>query len=202
MEEVRSHVGRRSMVDSRSPILDGRCRVVAQRLTVDDGSDVGGHKVRGGVRGGEAEAWERRRMEGARLLREGVWQSEVARRVGVHRQSVSRWAQAIRRGGVWSLKARRVGRHPRLHGEQWKRVEKQLRRDAGAGRRGWTLRRVSGLIERECRVRYCESGAWRMLGRMGWTWRGGGRGWRQRPEVRGGRSEVRGVKGKSDSRST
>jgi hypothetical protein len=26
---------------------------------------------------------ERRRMEGARLLREGVWQAEVARRLGV-----------------------------------------------------------------------------------------------------------------------
>jgi transposase-like protein len=28
---------------------------------------------------------ERRRMEGARLLREGVWQAEVARRLGVRR---------------------------------------------------------------------------------------------------------------------
>jgi hypothetical protein len=31
-------------------------------------------------------------MEGARLLREGVWQAEVARRLGVRRQSVGTWA--------------------------------------------------------------------------------------------------------------
>ena len=40
-------------------------------------------------------ALERRRMEAARLLRQGVSQSEVARRVGVHRQSVSRWAASL-----------------------------------------------------------------------------------------------------------
>ncbi len=33
---------------------------------------------------------EQRRLLGAQLLRQGVPQAEVARRVGVHRQSVSR----------------------------------------------------------------------------------------------------------------
>jgi len=39
---------------------------------------------------------ERRRMEAARLLREGVWQAEVARRMGC---GGSRWASGLRRFG-------------------------------------------------------------------------------------------------------
>ena len=126
---------------------------------------------------------ERRRMEAARLLREGVWQAEVARRLGVRRQSVSEWAKKIRRGGVWALKARRLGRPRKLHTEQLKQVEKQLRRGpkvmrARNMRSGkWTVRGVRELIERECRVGYCAAGAWGVLRGMGWKWRGGGVGW-------------------------
>ena len=43
---------------------------------------------------------ERRRMEAARLLREGVWQAEVARRMGVRRQSVGEWAKKIWWGSI------------------------------------------------------------------------------------------------------
>src|SRR5450755_3369634 len=121
---------------------------------------------------------ERRRMEGARLLREGVWQAEVARRLGVRRQSVGEWAKKIRRRGVWALKAGRLGRPRKLHAEQLKRVEKQLERGPQVMRgRKWTVRRVEELIERECRVQYCASGAWGVLRGMGWRRRGGGRGW-------------------------
>ena len=35
---------------------------------------------------------ERRRMQAVRLMQQSVSQSEVARRLGVHRQSVIRWA--------------------------------------------------------------------------------------------------------------
>src|SRR5436190_1347864 len=50
------------------------------------------------------QALEQRRLLGARLLQQGVPQAEVARRVGVHRQSVSRWAQQLQRGGQRALK--------------------------------------------------------------------------------------------------
>jgi len=117
-------------------------------------------------------------MEGARLLREGVWQAEVARRLGVRRQSVGEWAKKIRRGGMWALKAGRLGRPRKLHAEQVKRVEKQLERGPqGMRQRKWTVRRVGELIARECRVRYCAAGAWGVLRGMGWRWRGGG-GWK------------------------
>ena len=47
---------------------------------------------------------EERRLLGARLLRQGVHQAEVARQVGVHRQSVSRWAEQLKQGGRTGLK--------------------------------------------------------------------------------------------------
>ena len=42
------------------------------------------------------EALERRRMQAARLLEKGYSQSEVARRVGAHRQSVGQWAAELK----------------------------------------------------------------------------------------------------------
>jgi transposase len=119
---------------------------------------------------------ERRRMEAARLLREGVWQAEVARRMGVRRQSVNEWARKIRRSGVWALRAGRLGRPRKLHQEQ----EKLLDRGPRVMRsRKWTVRGVGELIQRECRVRYCLAGAWGVLRGMEWRWMGGGRGWRR-----------------------
>src|SRR5271170_1374396 len=56
-------------------------------------------------------ALEQRRMEAARLLKEGLSQSEVARELGVHRQSVSRWARELEQSGVRGLrKAKHTGR--------------------------------------------------------------------------------------------
>ena len=56
---------------------------------------------------------ERRRLQAARLLPQGVYEAEVARRVGVHRQSVNRWARQLAQGGRQALKrAPRAGRPP------------------------------------------------------------------------------------------
>ena len=50
------------------------------------------------------QALERRRMQAARLLETGYSQAEVARRAGVHRQSVSRWAADLDESGRTGLK--------------------------------------------------------------------------------------------------
>jgi len=68
-------------------------------------------------------ALERRRLEAAALLAKGLSQSEVARRVGAHRQSVSQWAEALREKGRKGLKkAARSGRPAKLGAEEWKRI--------------------------------------------------------------------------------
>lgn len=47
----------------------------------------------------EGDALEQRRREAAALLRQGVWPAEGARRLGVTRQSVSRWQAMLRENG-------------------------------------------------------------------------------------------------------
>src|ERR1700756_1662914 len=74
-------------------------------------------------------ALERRRMEAARLLRQGLSQSAVARELGVHRQSVSRWAWELEQSGVRGLRqAGRTGRPPKLSSAQLRDLERALKR--------------------------------------------------------------------------
>ena len=119
------------------------------------------------------QALEQRRLLGARLLRQGVPQADVARRVGVHRQSVSRWVQQLERGGQRALKkAGRAGRRPRLRPEDLRCVERGLKRGPqalGYETSLWTSWRVAHLIEEECGVRYHASQAWRILRQLGWS---------------------------------
>jgi transposase len=116
---------------------------------------------------------ERRRLQAARLLELGVHQAEVARRLGVHRQSVNRWAQQLAQGGRPALKkAPRAGRPPQLSASDRQRLVRGLKRGPealGYGTNLWTAWRVADLIERECGVKYSTVHAWRVLRALGWT---------------------------------
>ena len=50
------------------------------------------------------EGLEHRRFRAYTLLKDGLSEAEVARQVGVHRQSVNRWAQQIEKNGRRGLK--------------------------------------------------------------------------------------------------
>ena len=116
---------------------------------------------------------EQRRLQAARLLEKGYSQAEVARRVGVHRQSVSRWAEQLQQQGRRALKkAGRAGRKPRLSVADLRRVESGLKRGPqalGYEANLWTSARVADLIEQECGVKYDPSQAWRILRQLGWS---------------------------------
>jgi transposase len=116
---------------------------------------------------------ERRRLQAARLLQQGVHEAEVARRVGVHRQSVNRWAKQLAQGGRQALKrAPRAGRPPQLSTVDRQRIVQGLKRGPQAlGYRTalWTAWRVADLIQRECSVKYSSVHAWRLLRDLGWT---------------------------------
>ena len=118
-------------------------------------------------------ALERRRMEAAELLKRGVSQSEVARRLGVHRQSVIRWARQLAQSGKAGLKkAGRAGRKPRLSGAQLKQLEHAFKRGPealGYATGLWTANRVRELIEDRCGVRYHQAHVWRILRQLGWS---------------------------------
>jgi len=116
---------------------------------------------------------ERRRMQAARLLQQGLSEAEVARRVGVHRQSVNRWAKQLAQGGRPALKrAARAGRPPQLSAAELQRIEQGLKRGPevlGYRTSLWTAWRVADLIERECGVKYSTVHAWRVLRALGWS---------------------------------
>jgi transposase len=122
----------------------------------------------------------RRRGEAAKLFAKGVPQAEVARRLRVSRQSVSRWHRTwIEQGENALVGAGRAGRPPRLTDEQKTRVDAELRKGPAAhgyATQLWTLARVAEVIERITGVRYHPGHAWRLLREMGWT--------RQRPARR------------------
>jgi transposase len=94
--------------------------------------------------------FEKRRRRAARLLRSGLSQAEIARRVGVTRQSVHDWAKALALNGLEAL--RRVphrGRRPRLDAAQQRTIVAELRKGPL-----WTVARVKQLIEDRCGVTY------------------------------------------------
>jgi len=118
-------------------------------------------------------ALERRRFRAARLLQRGLKPAEVARRLGVHRQSVGRWQQQFEREGLAGLKkAGRAGRPPKLTADQLLHLEAELVR----GPRAWgyttelgTTQRVADLIQRRFGVRYHRDHVGRVLAQMEWS---------------------------------
>ena len=122
----------------------------------------------------DLEAIEARRIEGARLLKRKLPQAEVARRLEVSRQSVSRWAQQLAevKGAVGKLKAKALGRPRRLDAGQCAALSKALL--AGALHAGfptelWTVKRVRVLVKREFGVTYSNSGCWELLRSLGFS---------------------------------
>jgi transposase len=119
------------------------------------------------------DALERRRFGALRLLKKGLSEAEVARQVGVHRQSVNRWAKQIGEQGPEGLKkAGRAGRKSRLSEADLKRIESGLKRGPAAlgyETNLWTLERVAELIERDCGVKYHPGHVGWLLGKLGWS---------------------------------
>jgi transposase len=118
-------------------------------------------------------ALERRRLRAARLLQRALRPAEVARRLGVHRQSVGRWRQQLEREGLTGLKkAARAGRPAKLTAEQLLHLEEELVRGPrawGYTTELWTTQRVADLIQRRFGVRYHRDHVGRVLAQMEWS---------------------------------
>ena len=102
---------------------------------------------------------EKRRFRAVKLLESGdLNQSEVARRLKVCRQTVSRWVDEFRSGGQSALKqAGRAGRKPELSEADRERLQELLLQSPeklGYESPLWTCARVGHLIEDEFGVDY------------------------------------------------
>ena len=118
-------------------------------------------------------ALERRRFEALKLLKQGYNQTEVARRVKVCSQTVSRWARAVTEQGDKALSAAgRAGRKPLLDDQQRERLIARL--FEGPERLGyetplWTCSRVAHLIQDEFGIRYHCGHVWKLLRQLNWS---------------------------------
>jgi len=113
-----------------------------------------------------------RRLRAVSLLEQGFSQAEVARRVGVHRQSVSRWAASVHEHGLGALQHQRAGRKPRLDGPALQRLEVGLRQGPqalGHSTPLWTALRVAELIRHQSGVRFHPDHVYRILQQLGWS---------------------------------
>lgn len=116
-------------------------------------------------------ALEQRRKQAAQLLAKGMRQAEIARTLGVSRQSVSVWAKALEADKqAWHRKP--LGYRPALDDTQRKRLCRMLLRGAqanGFDTDVWTLRRIAQLIESEFGISYCKTSVWLVLRAMGFS---------------------------------
>jgi transposase len=118
-------------------------------------------------------ALEQRRFAALKLLRKGYNQSEVARRVKVCSQTVSRWARTVSQQGEKALDAAgRAGRKPLLDEKQRERLIARL--GEGPEKLGyetplWTCDRVAHLIQEEFDVQYHSGHVWKILRQLNWS---------------------------------
>jgi transposase len=118
------------------------------------------------------KALEKRRLQGARLLADGLTKAEIARQLGVTRQTVAAWEQRLAEGGKDGLKRGELGRPRQLSTQQEQELSQTLM--AGALAAGyptgfWTLPRIGKLIAMRFGVEYSTGHLWHLLRRMGFS---------------------------------
>ena len=121
----------------------------------------------------DQSALQKRRLKAVRLFEKGISPAEVARRLGVHRQSAGRWRMEWLAGGEQALQSKgRIGRRSALGPDQTARLATILK--AGAVAAGmptevWTLPRVARVIRDEFGVPYHPGHVSKVLAALGFT---------------------------------
>jgi transposase len=122
----------------------------------------------------DPQALEERRLRAAELFAHDVHQAQVARTLGVSRQTVSRWHARFKADGTAGLASRGApGRAPSVSDAQLALAERALLEGAkahGFDTDLWTLDRVATVIWRLTGVRHHPAHVWRLLRhRLDWT---------------------------------
>ena len=120
---------------------------------------------------GKLDEAVKRRVRAGRLLLAGKSPPEVARMVGAPRQTVYRWREVLKVGGIEALRDMSKGGRPaQLGAAELSQLYVALLEGASAHGFAtplWTLKRVRLWIEREFGVQYSQVHVWRLLGQLG-----------------------------------
>lgn len=109
---------------------------------------------------------EKRRLEAARLLREGMRKSEVARVLEVSPMSVTRWAATLEQAGRHGLRrAARLGRRSKLDKDNLRDLKRDLAQRRPDGQE-WTLPLIAEHIRSRFQVDYHPGHVWRLLKKL------------------------------------
>lgn len=115
------------------------------------------------------------RLQGYELLKKGNSQAEVARELGLSRQTVNGWVRRAKKGGKRALKARpHTGRNPKLDRKLLKKLPGIIVEGAEAhGFQGdvWTLERVAEVVRKEFGVEYHPHHVSKLLHKLGLSWK-------------------------------
>lgn len=122
----------------------------------------------------DAGVFEDRRHKAIALYRRGIRQSDIARRLSVTRQSVSRWVGVFKRKGTEALRRKlRPGRPPKLTASQRTQLIEVLARGAdkaGYSTQLWTAGRIQRLVQERFKVRFHANHVPKLLRRCGWSY--------------------------------
>src|ERR1043165_2429640 len=120
------------------------------------------------------EQMEERRFAALPLLKAGRFShAQIARRLGVSRQAVNRWAHRLAQDGRDALKRRvHSGRPSRMTGQQWQDLLAIL--DRGAQAAGvltprWTLQRVQQVVQEGFGVHFSTHYLGERLRKLDWS---------------------------------
>ena len=122
---------------------------------------------------GSPESLERRRQKAIKLLEDGWWPVDIAKKLGVDRRSVRRWRASFDAEGEEGVLAQPASGRPCKLGTKAKaRLQNDLLKGASAfgfGTDLWTCRRVVELIRKRYRVQYHVNHVGRLLRSFGWS---------------------------------
>lgn len=114
-----------------------------------------------------------RRLKAVKLYENGVPKAEVARRLGVHRQSVGRWVRQHESGGNKALDgAAKLGRPPKVDAQTLKKFEAELLKGPeahGFANNLWTLKRMAEVLKRACGVSVHSRYVWHLMRALKWS---------------------------------
>ena len=114
---------------------------------------------------------EWKRKQGMKLLRSGMKQAQVARKMGVNRRTVYDWKKRIDNNQDFRNRKKK-GRNSRLTDKQKEELKRII--DGGATNYGfptdlWTLKRIAAVIEKEFGVHYNTTYIWQLLRVLGYS---------------------------------